>query len=87
MAGPLDRANAPYGPIAPATDCTVVAAPSSDVELSPAGRGFFVLGAGTVSVTTAAGNDKTFSAPVGPQPLAITHILAATDVDIMVYHD
>lgn len=47
-----------------------------------------VLTTGTVSVRTEAGNDRTFSGLEGVLvPTAITHVLAATTADLLVFVD
>lgn len=88
MANPFTVEAAPYGPSAPAQDMLSVAAPASDTALSSPGRCFLVLTAGTVSVTTLAGNNRTFTAAAGMTvPVCITHVLAATTSDLLVYVD
>lgn len=82
----LDRTSAPYGPDAPATDFIVVSAPASDVELETPGRAFYVLGNGTVAVTTENGNDRTVTLTAGATiACAITHVLSETTADLLVY--
>lgn len=74
---------APYGPSASGIDFVPVAAPGSDV--AQVGRAFVAQAAGVVSVRTEAGNPRTFTAIAGQQvPVAITHVLAATAVDLLV---
>lgn len=83
MASALYGPARPYGPTAPGLDMVPVPNPASDVPL--VGVAFHVLTAGVVSVTTEAGEDRTFTA-AGPMfvPVAITAVLAATEADLLV---
>jgi hypothetical protein len=86
MTHPFAASNAPYGPTAPSLDMVPLEAPASDTALSLPCRSFLVLTDGTVSVTTAAGNDRTFTATSGMMvACCITHVLAATTADILLY--
>lgn len=82
----FDSVNAPNGSISPAIDIFPLSAPASDTALDIPARGFVILTDGTVSVTTAAGEDRTFTGLSGTTiTCLITHVLAATTADLLLY--
>ncbi len=88
MPHPFSAQNAPYGPTASAQDVIPLAAPAADTAVEKPVRSFVALTAGVVSVTTQMGNDRTFNVPAGFLiPCCITHVLAATTADLLLYTD
>lgn len=86
MASPFSPSQAPYGPTAPAYDMIPLDAPGVDTPLSSPARAFLVLTDGTVSVTTYAGQDRTFDCTAGTTIMCcITHVLAENTCDLLVY--
>lgn len=82
----MSALNAPYGSEAPCQNLRALSAPISDTTSTA--RSFVCLTAGTVSVRNEKGNDVTFAAFAGLQVFAsITHVLAATTVDLLLYED
>lgn len=86
MPHPFSTDNAPYGPTASALDMLPVANPASDVVLSAPCRGFLCLTSGVVSVTTQAGNVRTFTGMAGLFiPCCITTVKAATECNLLLF--
>lgn len=88
MDHPFSAQNAPYGPTASAQDVIPLTAPTVDTPVEKPVRGFVALSAGTVSITTQMGHSRTFDVPAGlPVACCITHVLAATTADLLLYTD
>ena len=85
---PFATSNAPYGVDAPALDYVLYdASASGDVTLAKSCRSILVLSDGTLSVTTQAGVDPGTHAVVAGMVVSccITHVLAATTSDLLLY--